>query len=477
MDSIQEQNDQGQVVQEIIGRVAVQGVSATGLYNQSVDASQPDNAFWDALRYGEKADYKLGGLFAEPIARALVSWVLGKGFIATVDLPDEDVIGQQTNTALAAFIKDNLPLLLENLEDSYALGNSYTVINVEGSLERISPEQVKIICDPPGSKNVIGYEITSVLEKQTITDRYTATERTIITKEGGKESTQKFKNLIGMTPVVHWATKRAANELYGRPIFASLLHLFGRYDRVITKGLNGVELMGQPFPTIEGVDDPQKTLEALSTDSEYFTNSAGQQRLRYKIDFSRIPLLVVGKGGHFKFSSPDPFTADSGKMLEYLFLLMMQHSGIPEWAWGGAISSSKASVEAQMPAFRNLIDYLRTKLDKAITTLCQIWLRTVSLYTRGITAEAKITLTWPEVVSDDRTITLEYLKYAEERGIITRQTWLEIAALPGVKNSEKEVEAAQEEKAGDREADRDPTDAALDDLFADNDKKVEDDTP
>jgi hypothetical protein len=455
---------------EMIGRVGLPYAANFVYTPQTVDLSRTDYGFWDQLRYGKKADYSIGGLFAKPISRILAAWTLGKG----VDIEVET--SPTTEAALNAFLECYLVDLIATAQDHYSLGDAYLVSNPDGTIIRVSPDQVMAITDPPGSQNVVGYTITSKLLTETRYDSWYADRRVVRTIDyinGLGDTTTVYPNLIGAIPVIPWHCDRGANELYGRPYYEALLNLFARYHRTIMKSLDGVDIMGNPIPTVEGADDPQETLRLLSGGkTREYTDEDGNTQTQYVVDFSRLPVVVLGSGASMKFTAPqNGFTNDAGKMLEYLFLLMLQHTGIPEWAWGGAIASSKASVDAQMPAFIALIDGLRLLLKRPLLQLFKVWLAYQALYVPNIDPTAKIHIGFAELIADDRGQKLNEVKFAREDSMINRETGLRVLGL--VDDPEQAVQDAQEEAQQDN---IDPIDAqltkALESLHNDHDDPI-----
>jgi hypothetical protein len=437
---------------EMIGRVS-SPYTANFVYSpQTVDLSRTDYAFWDQLRYGKKSDYSIGGLFAKPIGRILSTWTLGKG--VDVDVAESPA----TEAALNKFLADYLVDILKTTEDHFSLGDAYIIVNPDLSLIRVSPDQIQAITEPVGSNNVVGYCITTKLPTQMIKDCWYADRRERTVTQNGVPTTTTYPNLIGMLPVIPWHCDTGVNELYGRPYYEALLNLFARYNRTLNKALDGVDIMGNPIPTVEGADDPEETLRLLSGGrTRTYIDEDGNSQSQYVVDLSSLPVVVLGSGASLKFAAPtNGFTGDSGKMLEYLFLLMLQHTGIPEWAWGGAIASSKASVDAQMPAFVALIDALRLMLKRPLLQLFKVWLTYRALSMPAINAQADISLSFAALIAEDRGQKLEEVKFAREDNSITRTAGLRVLGL--VDDPEHEVQLAQAEAAQDK---IDPVDTQL----------------
>lgn len=482
---------------EMINRIA-RGTRLITPTTLTVDWTQTDWEFWDKLRRGKLEDYDLGGLFAAPIARILTSWGFGDGFTA-------DIEHEKTSDYVANWTDQRLPDILGAIYDSFSLGDGYLMVNPDGTTVRLSPNQVQILCDPPSSQNVIGYKVTTRLESMTQIDYFFSDRRVIELHRGtirGALSTNNgdtpkdatpipagtylaspnvapssvvsrgtippvlaslitpawsadwsptsssevfiFPNLSGKIPVVHFRNDPGANELYGHPFIEALLKDFQRYNRVIHKALDGVEVMGNPIPTVEGVDDPDGTIDRLSTSQEQYIDHDGNEQTRFNIDLAQVPFIVLGTGGNFKMVAPQQFTGDAGRMLELLFLLMLQHCGIPEWVWGGAVASSKASVESQMPAFEKLIGGLRQSLKHTLWCLLDIAVSWALVYESGLKAlDHESVLSFQPISPENEEALVKKLTLGRQERAITKETLVRKMAV--VNDPKAEVEAAKKE--------------------------------
>jgi hypothetical protein len=149
---------------------------------------------------------------------------------------------------------------------------------------------------------------------------------------------------------------------------------------------------------------------------------------------------------------PNPFTDDSWRVLKNLFMLFMQHVCTPEWVWGGAISSSKASVDAQRPAFEAFIEAMQLWLEEKLVYLCETWLLVVSRYKTGVRA-LPVEVSFPPVSKADDTVLMSKVNFALQNTLIRRVTALDKLAL--VDDPAAEVAAAEAEaEANQTQADR-----------------------
>lgn len=453
-------------IQEMIGRTAPTFLEGTLFPVQpTVDRSRADYEFWSKFRRGKAEGYRLGGLFAPAIGRVKASWVIGDGF--TVTAGDDEL----TNELLQDFITDNIGSIIEWVYDGYTLGDGVLAVNPDASLTQVSPDQLTIETNPLDYRQVDAYTITTIIDQPVnfvrdmlrddfqqmltsgqadnrILDSYRFEDGTFkrivsIRQNNLAPNVMEFPIPINMYPVIHFPNERETNEITGHPTFEHLLYLFARYDTAFNKALDAVEVMGNPLLAVEGLEDPNRSKEANATSTKTVYEEDGTSRTEKYVDVENVQMWWLGKGANMKFVSPNSFTGDTARMLELLFYLMLQSSLIPEWVWGGAIASSRASVDAQMPAFIRSIDYWRSQLKPRLLMVCEAFRRWKALVEPGVDTETPLAIEFPEVVPEDAALMLAKLKLAREEGIITKETTLR--KLDIVENPEEEVENADEE--------------------------------
>jgi hypothetical protein len=456
------------LVSELIGRATSPYAVQTTRAVPTLDQTRPDYKFWSRLRRGFEPGYQLGGLFAKRICELDAEWVLGTGI--TYETGDDTL-----DELLTEFVADHHDLLLTWRKDASALGDAYLVVNPDATLTLVSPDQVTVQTAALDPSVVTGYTITTELTGQTIenadgsktktpavtiTDQYTRAERVIAIKlDGRPQQPMRFPNLIApLLPVIPLHNDRESNELYGHPIYEALHKLFARYDDVISKSLDGVEIMGRPIPVAEGLQDVDGAMDANSTRTEQDPRTGEMIRV---VDFEDLSMLWLGEGASFKFAAPGSFSADSTAMLKKLFYLMLEHIGIPEWAWGGAIASSKASVDAQMPAFAGYVGGRRTASSGPLRELARVWLA-VKRLTMPLPTETMLRVVYPPIMAEDETLRVTKIKMAADSGLIQRET--QLALLDLVEDPAMEVDAAASESAEQVQAERDRFDREFDAL-------------
>lgn len=444
-------------VSELIGRYVVadaqMSLYRSRSYIKTVDETIPDYEFWDRLRRGKAFGYTLGGLFARRIESIFAGWTLGRG--VTVELAEKsesdnpDDPRNYTNGLLADFISKNLTLLLTTEMDKLGLGDQYIVVNADGSLSVASPDTVTIKRDPFDYRTVVSITITTKLDGVTIVDEYRADGRTVTIKRGEDvASVQEFQNLIGRIPVIHLANGMTGNEVYGHSIHEELKALYDQYDDLIYKQLDGAKLLGNPLLAFVGMEDISAVRNANQPASnDTYIDKDGNQAERPQLNIDTNAVLIVGKGGDAKFVAPPTgFTADTQQSLKTLFLLLLDHTGIPEFIWGNELSGSHATAEVQLTQWVRDIEARRKQDECWLLELCEIWLATTAIIDPQVVVD-DLKAEWPELVDEDEKTRLLYVQYAHDAGLLTAKTALSILDLVDDPTEEtKEAEAERQAK-------------------------------
>jgi hypothetical protein len=459
-------------VRELIGRYVV-GDAQMGLYRsrtraKTIDETIPNYEFWDRLRRGKADGYKLGALFATRIERVIAAWVLGEGIeIALCDddneLPEDR--RDYTNNFLTEFVRGLLDagldadedeenwdrdttasLLMSIYRDALGLGDQWVIVNPDGTLSVPSPDTVEVKRDPLDYRRMLAVLVTTKLDGYAIVDEYRADGRTVTIKQGERAESFEYQNLIGRIPVVHFAYGMSGNETYGHSIHEQLLPLYDQYDDVLFKMLDGAKLLGNPILAFVGMEDISEVINANDpAQVDEYTDKDGNIAERPQLNVDSNAVMLIGKGGDAKFVAPPTgFTEDTKQALKTLFLLLLDHTGIPEFIWGNELSSARASSDTQMVQFVKDIGAWQRQVAGAVVRLCKIRLQVGALTDPRLIVGA-LKAKWPAAIAEDRELVRKLVETALLNGLLQRETALRLLSL--VENPADEVEAAEEEAA------------------------------
>lgn len=472
-------------VSELIGRYVIATAQATlykfRSYSKTVDATVPDYEFYDKLRRGKATGYTISGLFVPAIASKFATWVFGDGFVVTLRNDDDgeqpdgedetDTAVDHTNQRLTDFVAGILDSGMDDDEerqdyddesralamnvygDALGLGDQYIVVNLDGTLSVPSPDTVTVERDEFDYHQILAVRIeTRTLNGQAVIDRYTAAERTITVKRGAQVVSETiFQNLIGRIPVVHISHGRSGNETNGHPIAEDLLPVLSEYDDLAYKQISGAKLLGNPIPVFAGLEDINATIEANApATTETYTATDGSTAEREQVNLDSSSVFFLGKGGTASMLAPPVgFTKDTSSALRTLFFMILARTGIPEFIWGGELTSARSTSETQLKQWVKDIQAKQHDNGGWVVKLCSIWLQVQALMDPLIVLGA-LDLAWPDLVPEEEGLTLKRLTFALDNSLIRHETALELLHL--VDDAALEAELAQSEADERREA-------------------------
>lgn len=396
-------------------------------YAPTRDARVGDYAFWDRARKGRAGGLEIAGAFLKPLENKISTWAIGM-------MPKFKTENDELASLVAEWWSINMPKLLRAMRESVGLGDCYIVFNGDSSLTVMQPHVVDNIVDPDDWSNVIGYRITESYSHpdinglQTIQDDYYADRRErIIYMNGMEVRRRRFPNPLGIIPVVKIKNNASPDEENGRPEGEALIKILEWYNDVFVAALEGNIRQGRPTPVIE-TDD----MEALASFwekfgvNETYTDQEGNQQVKKVIKFNSDSLLTVI--GRFRYAQPGSFAGDTEKLLGLLFYLILQYTEIPEFIWGNAIASSKASAESQMAPFARFIEGKRAELSW-VRELLKIVVMWYSMMNVGIREDDVVSIEYPELTNEDGRLTLDAVSTGLREGLLDDETALRLMPL------------------------------------------------
>ena len=406
------------------------------LIGETLDYTRPNYVWWSYFRRGLQRGYELSSGLALPILRIMASWTLGER--PTIDSGTEEI-----DRLFNEFLNKNYDKIITWFMDSLGLGDSYLIVNPDLSITPAPPNEVYVRMAQMSLSKIDAFIVQSRFEDITVTDEYQDFFRMITIRSAAGEQSTTYENPLGVPPIVQLSWGKESTEVYGHPVYAPLYAHFKRYHDLMNKSLDGIELMGNPLLVAEGMEDPEEAREMNSTGIVKVEDKEGNIHDDYVIDVDSRDMWWLGKGGTMKFVTPGSFAGDSRTMSKLLWLIIIEHCNIPEWAWGGAISSSKASVDAQAPAFIKTVTYWRDFVEKPLLQLFYIYYLTL---TNGVYDPDAIygwEVEWPVVLEEDAEVQLKKVQHADVIKALTREEQLRILDI--VRDPERAIEEADKE--------------------------------
>lgn len=394
----------------------------------SHDWSRPDYGFWRRAYYCRARGLELSGLFLRPLINKIAAWTLGRP-------PQWRCENEASQEALVGWWSDHHPEIVRAWRSALKLGDAFAVVNADLTMTIVPPETVEPIVSEGDYSEVTGWRITQVVkhptrtsDRMTVTDEYTVERRVHRVEVNGRLAEEtEYPNLIGRAPVVHIANQPADGETFGHPEAEALVEVLHRYGEVMEAGVEGNILQGRATPVLK-FNDVTALADFFNRNEteERHTLPDGTTERAPAVEFD--PQALVAVVGDFKWESPAPFAGETAKLLELMFYLILEHTELPEFVFGNAIASSKASAETQLPIFIRFVEMRQGEMSGWLTELAEIVLAYLALVEPGVVAESP-TLQWEALDQTDGRLTLETVMWAYGEGLLDERTALMLAPI------------------------------------------------
>ena len=411
--------------------------------------------------YGE--DYLLGATLAKPIVNIAASFALAEApriieEIAVTDKDDEatDPVGDEdgekeeilheddientTVTNVNKWLDDHTYFLWLCARNEFRDGDVFVVMDDEGQVFDIPSEDVDIIKDPLNPNKIAGYDIFTAIEdpkddKKVIlyVDEIRTTYRRRCTiDENDKRNLvpgtlEEYRNIEDggieerQLPVVHFANEKEGRMLYGVSDYQSLYYLFANYHAVLANAIKGNIYNSTSVPVVQGVKKIKEFLEH-NMESEKDPDTGG---MVYKLKWNPEKMLVVGEGGSVSMLQGNDTAAGAQILLNILFWLISQNSETPEFAFGTAVQSSKASVSEQTPMLIKKAIRKQAQLKDPIRQLVSLYIeRMARLRPDEFDPEMEFSVSMPQILDDDLNVNSNIVSVLLDDGLITEETAL-----------------------------------------------------
>lgn len=228
----------------------------------------------------------------------------------------------------------------KDIEIGYEPSESFEVLHMDEDIGAIEGVRVKHLFYVQEGGQTVERALWETVTADQITLEY----------ESNWKPKRTFPNPLGWVPAVYISNESARHELRGRSELEALEPYMKFYHDVMLHA-GAASKLHSTAKLILRVQDVNKFLENNFTEAEV-TNGV----LTFKdkdVLFFETGAPEIGITGSTAYAEgADIIQAraplgDTNTLLEYIFLNIVDASEVPEWAFGGAIASSKASVSEQ----------------------------------------------------------------------------------------------------------------------------------
>jgi hypothetical protein len=207
---------------------------------------------------------------------------------------------------------------------------------------------------------------------------------------------KEFGNPLGFVPAIHMQNAPEVGQLHASSELEPAEPYFRFYNDVMLHAGTASQLHSTAKLTIR-VRDIATFLQNNFTDTEIT-----ERTLRFKnkdVLFFETGVPDLQGGGTAYQEGADVVQAeaplgDTTTLLEYIFLNIVDVTEVPEWAYGGAIASSKASVVEQSAPLIHKVSRKRTMVENR-------WALGGRMALAMLGTKAKVTATWDDLQQRD----------------------------------------------------------------------------
>ena len=388
-----------------------------------VDYNLMKSIYWatpmtiEGKTYGE--DYFLGAVFAKPIVNAAAAFVIGD--IPTIAFDSEQESILEAEMILNIDFRDIKAEIMEWVKGAYWAGDGYIIFE-DGVPRSLDPGIVEKIVDNR-TGDVLGYDLNFVVsEEQDNETNKKINYRTEIRKtsevtyriEDDNETVEREEQFGEEQPfrIISYHNEPDPMAVYGNSEFQSCLHLFARYHALEEGSIKNVIYNSAPTPVFENIENIAQFMQINGT----LNAETGQ----YDLNWNKEKIILGGTGFHAEMMSASNIATDAGLLMNILFWQICQSSETPEFVFGTAVQSSKASVSEQMPIMVKKAERKQAQLTKPLRELIDymIWFNPEYAILSGV----DYNVDFNPITTKDLAVNLNIAVGLLNAGVITKET-------------------------------------------------------
>ena len=343
-----------------------------------LDSSRVDYTLARALYRNTDDKYKLGAGFARPIINTAAGF-MGAPHFTHADPEADQALEQQLEQWTGKLLRINRNALRDG--DVFArilrVPDKFNPTRQVSDLMLVPPEWVTPIVDPltgAWQEIVIRHPVVVTdangreAQRYTITETLRADRRIIeadsrapaeIRARNGEES-----NPWGFIPAVHFRNEPEETELFGASDLEPVEPFLKAYHDVMLFAVQGSKLFSRP-----------KAKFSLKSVEKFLSDNFSPDEIQAgRLKFADKEIFLLQEGDDASFITADSGLAGITTLLKFLYFCIVDVSETPEFAFGTAVQSSKASVSEQMVPLARKIRRKRGQFEEPYGELASMYL-------------------------------------------------------------------------------------------------------
>jgi len=317
----------------------------------TLDSSRVDYTLARELYRNVNDKYKLGAAFAKPVINTTAGFMGAPAFTYS-DIEADQVLEQAAQKWTGKILRINRNTLRDG--DVFA-----RIVRVPGRFDNkqifdltlVPPEWVTPIIDPltgAWQTLIIRHPVVvtdntgrktgdySIIETLTPRERIIEADSRAPAELRQRNGTEP--NPWGFIPVVHFRNEAEENQLFGCSEIEPIEPFMKAYHDTMFNAVQGSKLFSRP-----------KTKFALKDVQKFLNDNFDAAEIQSgKLKFADKEIFLMQENDNVSFITADSGLSGITTLLKFIFRCLVDVSETPEFAFGTAVSSSKASVSEQM---------------------------------------------------------------------------------------------------------------------------------
>lgn len=347
----------------------------------TLDSSRVDYDLARALYTNTDDRYKLGAGFARPVINTTAGFMGAPHFSHVASDLEAD---QELEQAFSRWVGKLLRINRNALRDGDVFArivrtrDRYNPHRETFDLVLIPPEWVTPIPDPINggwlevvirTPVVVQDRDGRTLYEYKVTERLTKTTRTV---EVDGRAPQQIREQLqtdgsnpwGFIPIVHFRNEAEEHQLFGSSDLEPIEPFMKAYHDVMLFAVQGSKMFSRP-----------KVKCKLADVEAFLENNFSREEVESgKLRFDNKEIFLLQEGDDIEIITADSGLAGITMLLKFLFFCIVDVSETPEFAFGTAVSSSKASVSEQMVPLARKIRRKRGLFEEPYGELASMYL-------------------------------------------------------------------------------------------------------
>lgn len=252
-------------------------------------------------------------------------------------------------------------------------------------------------------------------------------------------------NPLGVIPIVEFNQNKLSFDKVGHSDLTGAMKIISIYHQVLESTINNALYNSQPTLKFTGIEsNPIDFVKQMYGDKTLESGDVIQQQGLYEVFGS----YYLARGEDVNWLTTPSTVSSSKEILNLLFYILVQVTGVPEWCLGAGMEGAWATVKQQSVPLLQKIRSKRMDITDTLMLMNRV-AYIVDRYYNPISEEEVTDFTcqiiWGDVLTNDMDVTLRLVEFMLQNNFITKETAVSIIGLVNdpldeLKKAQKAVE-------------------------------------